>query len=190
MKEIYIDKNTYDKPIINLTVKRVEASAWHSLGFDKHHYLTSDLNKSCKCFVFFWNEEPCVFIGLLNSPRKGHPEGMSISRIVVLPDFQGIGLGKMAIEFICGIATNNGHTVTIKTIHENFGKYLTNSPKWKPTSYNGKIRKDKKKFEEGKYNNRLMRASYCFKYIGEAIKGYEELMLPINDLRKNKSHVV
>lgn len=186
MKDIIVDRPTYAKPNMNLTVRRVEASAWHSLGFDKHHYLTSELNKSCKCFVFFWDEEPCAFIGLLNSPRKGHPEMMSISRIVVMPDFQGIGIGKIAIEFICGIASNNGHVVTIKTIHEKFGKYLTNSDKWKPTSYNGKIRKDSKKFEEGKYNNRLKRASYCFKYCGEPIKGYEELMLPINELRKKK----
>ena len=167
MKDIIVDRPTYAKPNMNLTVRRVEASAWHSLGFDKHHYLTSELNKSCKCFVFFWDEEPCAFIGLLNSPRKGHPEMMSISRIVVMPDFQGIGIGKIAIEFICGIASN----------------------KWQPTSYNGKIRRDSKKFEEGKYNNRLKRASYCFKYCGESIKGYEELMLPINELRK-KSRLI
>lgn len=185
MINININHKTSDKPNVNLTVRRVEASAWRSLGFYKHHYLTSSLNPSCKCFVFFWNDEPICFIGLLNSPRKGSPNSLSISRIVVLPDYQGIGIAKKCIEFICGIAKNDNYVTYIKTIHERFGKYLTDSDKWEATSYNGKIRKSVE-YEKGKYNNRLIRPSYCFKYIGNAINGYSDLLKPINELRKNK----
>lgn len=185
MKEILINHSKLSKPSIKLTVRRVEASTWKSLGFYKHHYLTEKLNPSCKCFVFFWNNEPVCFIGLLNSPRKNSPNSLSISRIVTLPDFQGIGISKLCIEFICGIAKNNKYVTYIKTIHEHFGKYLQKSPCWQPTSYNGKKRKISE-CEKGKYNNRLIRASYCFKYIGESIKGYDDLLLPIKVLREQK----
>jgi hypothetical protein len=35
----------------------------------------------------------------------------------------------------------------------------------------------------GKYKNRVTRLSYCHEYIGESISGYEELLLPINEMR-------
>ena len=60
---------------------------------------------------------------------------------------------------------------------------LERSNTWNPTSYNGKTRTNTK-FEEGKYNNRLERKSYCYKYVGEPIYGYEELLKPIAELRK------
>ena len=68
------------------------------------------------------------------------------------------------------------------------GEALERSTTWNPTSNNGKQRK-KVNFEDRKYNNRLDRKSYCFKYVGEPIYGYEYLLKPINDLRKEKKNV-
>lgn len=187
MKKYIIKKNTNDKPHIHLTVQRVEASEWKNLGFDKHHYLTSDINKSCKCLLFSWNETPIAFVGILNTPRKGLPFDMAISRLVILPDYQGLGLSSIILNFCGGIVQSLGedYRLLIKTIHTKMGKHLTKCNEWEPTAFNGKQR-TKTEYEKGKYNNRFERMSYCFKYIGEPIKGYEELLFPINILRKNK----
>lgn len=187
MKKYIIKKNTNDKPHIHLTVQRVEASEWKNLGFDKHHYLTSDINKSCKCLLFSWNETPIAFVGILNTPRKRLPFDMAISRLVILPDYQGLGLSSIILNFCGGIVQSLGedYRLLIKTIHTKMGKHLTKCNEWEPTAFNGKQR-TKTEYEKGKYNNRFERMSYCFKYIGEPIKGYEELLLPINILRKNK----
>lgn len=117
-------KDTVDN--IKLTVRRVEADAWYDLGFYKYHYLTASLNKSCKCLLFQWNDVPVAFVALLNTPRKGMPYGFSISRIVILPDFQGLGLFKKIINFCGGIITNQGenHHLYIKTVHHNAGHSL------------------------------------------------------------------
>ena len=187
MKTILVDNNKKGKKDIDLSVVRTEANVWSDLNFDKHHYLTNTLNKSCKCLLFKWNNIPVAFVGLLNSPRKGMPNGHSISRIVVLPDFQGLGLSLRILNFCGGILKSLGedYYLYIKTIHEKMGEALERSDKWNPTSYNGKVRTNTK-FESGKYNNRLERKSYCFKYVGEAIEGYEELLKPIKDLREKK----
>lgn len=192
MKTLYIDQVIKGRPNIELTVERVEASVWETLGFYKHHYLTEKLNKSCKCLLFSWNGVPVGFVGLLNSPRKGMPWGHSISRVVVLPDFQGLGLSSKIINFCGGIlkAKGEGFSLYLKTIHDKMGKYLERSEKWSPTSYNGKIRSEKSTLSEGrKYQNRLQRMSYCFKYVGEAIYGYDELLEPINELRNKKNNI-
>lgn len=189
MKKYFLNKKRLEKPQIRLTVMRVEPNVWESLGFDKHHYLTSKLNKSCKCLLFLWDEIPVGFVGLLNSPRKGMPWGHSVSRIVILPDFQGLGLSSKILNFCGGILKSMGDewVLYIKTIHEKMGSYLERSQTWKPTSYNGKLRNRQAVESEGeKYKNRLERKSYCYKYIGEPIYGFEELLLPINELRKNK----
>lgn len=187
MKPILINHKKGEKIDIKLSVKRVEPNVWYDLGFYKHHYLTSNLNKSCKCLLFTWNNIPVGFVGLLNTPRKGLPYDMSISRIVILPDFQGLGLSSKIINFCGGIVKSLGdnYRLLIKTIHELMGEYLTHSDKWTPTAFNGKER-IKTNYESGKYNNRLQRKSYCFKYIGETIYGYENLLKPINELRKAK----
>ena len=98
MQEVLINHKKGERPYIHLTIRRVEPSVWYSLGFYKHHYLTEKLNPSCKCFLFEWDTIPVAFVGLLNTPRTGIPYGMSISRIVVLPDYQGLGLSRIIVE--------------------------------------------------------------------------------------------
>lgn len=188
MKVKLINYKKNEKPNIELEVHRVEADEWHNLGFSKHHYLTSELNKSCKCLLFTWNGEPVGFVGVLNTPRKGDRYSCAISRVVVLPDYQGLGLSSTICNFVGGIITNLGddYKLYIKTIHDRMGKYFERSDKWIPTSYNGKIRKNTE-YEKGKYNNRLVRKSYCYKYCGEKIDGYNHLLLPINEMRNNKN---
>lgn len=114
------------------------------------------------------------------------PWGHSVSRIVIFPDYQGLGLSMKMLNFCGGILKSLGedYHLYIKTIHEKMGEALERSETWNPTSYNGKKRGNTK-FEEGKYNNRVERKSYCFKYVGKPIYGYEELLKPIKDLRKN-----
>ncbi len=185
MKTILLNKNKYDKPKIELSVQRVEASEWKNLRFDIHHYLTDNMNKVCKCLLFYWGDIPVAFVGLLNSPRKGYPHDLSISRLVILPDYQGLGLSSIILNFCGGIIKSLGddYRLLIKTIHTKMGKHLEKCKEWEPTTFNGKQRSNL--IHEGKkYKKRLERMSYCFKYVGEKLNGYEELLYPINDLRK------
>ena len=189
MKTILIDKNKKGKPNIKLTVQRVEPEVWYDLGFYKHHYLTSKLNKACKCLLFSWDDNPVAFVGIINTPRNNIPYGMSISRIVILPDYQGMGLSTTICNFCGGLVKSlgNEYRLYIKTIHELMGNYFSHSDKWKPTTYNGKTR-DSKFFvtESGKYNNRFIRSSYCYEYIGEKIDGYQDIFKPISEMRRLK----
>ena len=171
----------------SLTVVRVEPKAWRELGFYKHHYMSETLNPSCKCFLFMWDGVPIGFVGLINQPMKGYKWGFRISRIVVNPDFQGLGFSSDILKFIGGIVKNYHPTAQlyIKTVHRKMGSHLEKSPLWSPTSYNGKYRNDPND-EGGKYKNRLERISYCYRFDGPPLKGYDELMLSIKDLRNKK----
>ena len=170
------------RPQIELSVSRVEADTWDI--FKKHHYLTENINKSCKCLLFKWGEKPVGFLGMINQPNKGKPTAMGISRVVILPDYQGMGLGVKISEFCSAIFKGSGAcNVYIKTINPALGEYMEKSPNWKPTGYNGKIRKDPGSNERAK--NRLSRRSYNFEYVGGIIEEYNELLLPIKEMREN-----
>ena len=170
------------KPKIELQVSRVEVEAWDF--FKKHHYLTEDVNKSCKFLLFEWNEKPIGIVALINQPNKGgKASAMAISRIVISPDYQGMGLGVSICEFSSAILLDNGASnIYIKTVNPALGEYMKRSNNWRPTSSNGRIGNT-----DVKAINRKTRPSYCYEYVGQSINGYKELLLPISEMRsKNK----
>lgn len=190
MKTVKINHPKGQRPEIKLTVRRVEASVWTSMLFDKSHYLTSELNKSCKCLLFEWNNVPVAFVGILNTPRKGIPYGCSISRIVILPDYQGLGLSTIIFNFVGGIVKSlsdeeHDYRLYIKTAHSKFGQALSRNPNVRGTVFDGKGR-DKKSADNQRYRNRLTRVSYCKEYIGDKIDGFQDMLKPIGELRKIK----
>jgi ABC-type lipoprotein export system ATPase subunit/GNAT superfamily N-acetyltransferase len=169
------------RPQIELQISRVEPETWDF--FKKHHYLTEDLNKSAQCILFEWNEKPIGICCVLNTPRKGMGEAMAISRIVILPDYQGLGLGSKLSSFIGQIYKNKGNRIFIKIANPALGEYFNKSDKWRGTSNNGKG-KPASSFDTLKYKNRLTRISYSHEYIGESLIGFEDLLLPINEMRE------
>ena len=171
------------RPNIELQVSRVESSTWDL--FKEHHYLTEKANKSCKFLLFTWNSKPVGIVAMINQPRKGCPNGFAISRVVVLPDFQGLGLGVSLSEYSSAMFKDIGGKVYIKTVHPALGVYFNNSDNWRGTTFNGKKSSHAKHDKNAK--SRLERISYCHEYIGESIGGYSELLKPIKEMRKLKT---
>lgn len=169
------------RPQIKLQVSRVESDAWDF--FKKHHYLTENVNKSCKFFLFEWNDKPVGIVAVINQPRKGCPNGFALSRTVVLPDFQGMGIGSKISEFCASMFVEIGGKVYTKTINPALGEYRNKSDKWRGTLKNGKTGNT----NDNNAKSRLSRISYCHEYIGGGISGYEELLKPIKEMRETKS---
>lgn len=188
MKEKYVEHKLGKCPNISLMVRRVEASVWKTMGFKDHHYLTQELNPSAKCFLFEWDGEPIAFVGILCSPGKARPNAKSISRIVILPDFQGLGVCRKIMDFCGGIIANQGWELYIKTAHDKMGAMLSKNKNWKPTPHNGKERHDynNEYNKTCKYKHRLKRRSYCYAYVGDKIQGYEDMLLPIETIREKR----
>lgn len=166
------------RPQIQLSVSRVTSKTWDI--FKSHHYMTSNVNKSCTFLLFEWNEKPIAIVAVIATPRNNNPNGKAISRVVVLPDYQGIGIGSKICNFIGGIYRDANCDLYIKTVNPALGEYFNKSINWLPTAHNGKMRKDR---NEKHYVNRLERQSYCHKYAGESITGYADLLLGIDAMR-------
>ena len=103
------------RPQIQLSVSRVTSQTWDI--FKSHHYMTSSVNESCTFLLFEWNEKPIAIVAIIATPRNNNPNGKAISRIVVLPDYQGIGIGSKICNFIGGIYRNANCDLYIKTVN-------------------------------------------------------------------------
>jgi energy-coupling factor transporter ATP-binding protein EcfA2 len=171
------------RPKIELQISRVEHDTWNL--FKKHHYLTEDVSKSCKFYLFEWNGKPIGINAVIPQPSGHFKNGVRESRIVVLPDYQGLGLGYKISEFTAAIYKQSGYRYFTKTVHPALGKYRDKIKSiWKGTSKNGKKPEAQNGMGSMKGWNVLVRTSFCHEYIGQAIEGYENLLLPINELRK------
>lgn len=173
------------RPDIPLQVSRVESSTWDL--FKKHHYLTEKVNKSCKFFLFSLQDQPVCLIAVINRPAKGLKNAMAISRAVVLPDFQGLGIGRSCIEYCASAFIHKGYRMFIKTVNPSLGEYMSTSNDWRPTSKNGKYRSDviHNNSVDRKYKNAVSRVSYCYEYVGIPCPDIDHLTLPIKQMRRD-----
>lgn len=176
-----LERNDYlrqGRPNIELSVSRCKIDTWDM--FKKHHYLTEDVNKAFSCLLFEWKNVPVGIVIYKPQASGSLPNGYGLSRTVVLPDFQGMGIGSKISEFVSAILKSKDLRIFTKTINPALGIYREkNKDKWRPTSKNKIVRKDIE--SDKKVKTRLSRASYCYEYIGEAIYGYEDILLPIKN---------
>jgi len=170
------------RPEISLQVSRVEPQTFDF--FKKHHYLTESVNRTYTFLLFEWNNKP-IAINVIGR-HLGKNGGFKVfreSRIVVHPDYQGMGIGSKISEFCGGILKSIGGKFYTKTINPALGIYRNNhTDNWKPTLFNGKVRHDNNEHSDV-YKTIKVRASYCHEYDGDIIEGYSDLLKPIGELR-------
>jgi GNAT superfamily N-acetyltransferase len=66
--------------------------------FRQYHYLNGKLGAGVRCYLAIYNERPVAFMAVACVKMKA--KYYRVSRLVVLPDYQGIGVGKRFLNFI------------------------------------------------------------------------------------------
>ena len=77
--------------------------------------MSQNLNKAAKCFVLLLNDKPVGFIAILPFPHGNIKNGFRISRVVVLPDYQGLSIGFTIIDYFASIYKADNKNMYIKT---------------------------------------------------------------------------
>ena len=120
------------RPQIQLEVFRCRYETWSV--FKQHHYLTDELNKAAKCYCVTWNDKPVAFIGVLPFPSGWVQNAFRVSRLVVLPDFQGLGIGFKLLSYVSALYKTAGMRMYIKTSNPGLGEKLISTPLvWRQT---------------------------------------------------------
>lgn len=122
-----LDRRRLRRPEIRLEVFRSSHRAWPL--FARHHYLSGSLNPSAHCYLALWSGVPVAFCATL--PLIGHKQHRRISRIVTLPDYQGIGIGMRVAEAVAEIHRHNGCRLNVTASHPSLIAHCRRSPLWR-----------------------------------------------------------
>jgi predicted acetyltransferase len=131
------------RPEIRLQIFRCRYETWNL--FKQHHYLTEDLNKASKNFIILYNDKPVCFVAILPMPSGTIQNAYRISRIVVLPDFQGLGIGIKILNIFGSMYKADNKSLYIKTGNPSlFSGMSRNINNWKLVASQNDIEKVKK----------------------------------------------
>jgi GNAT superfamily N-acetyltransferase len=148
------------RPGIELEVFRCGRAAWPM--FARHHYLTGELNPAARCYLAVWQGSPVAFCATL--AHIGHAGHRRISRIVVLPDYQGIGIGTRLMETVAELHRGEGHRVSVTASHPALLSHCRRSPYWRT----GRVRRTGSRAARAfrDYRGSAGRAVVSFEYEG------------------------
>jgi energy-coupling factor transporter ATP-binding protein EcfA2/GNAT superfamily N-acetyltransferase len=107
-------RSVQPRPDVQIEITPARYEAWQL--FAPFHYLTSQLNHAAKCYVLWARTDdehewqPAAFAGVLHRPQLKPKAGpvWALSRVVTLPDWQGLGLAFVLMDTLGSAYRANG----------------------------------------------------------------------------------
>jgi ABC-type lipoprotein export system ATPase subunit/GNAT superfamily N-acetyltransferase len=126
------------RPELALTIKSTSVDYWRY--FCRYHYLDTAISKSAHYYVLLLGNKPIGFHAAIHSTNRDIHSYWRGHRTVILPEFQGMGIGTAFSDAIAQMYVDRGLRYFSKTAHPSFGEHREKSELWRPTSTNKKSR--------------------------------------------------
>lgn len=150
------------RPQLKFELYESTRAAWPI--FRNHHYLSAD-HHGARCFVLVYEGLPVGFASSIAMPSGTLKNAWRGHRTVILPDWQGMGLGNRLSDVVSWLHTKEGKRYYSKTAHYRMGGYRESSPDWKPTSKNRMRRGEWAHGKKGGGDTK--RICYSHEYVGD-----------------------
>jgi len=98
--------------------------------FSKYHYLSHSHNNAANVYVAMVNDQIAGFISILHLPHPKAKNIKKVHRLVILPDYQGIGVGGILLNHIADIYKKDKWRFNIVTSAPSLIYSLKNSNEW------------------------------------------------------------
>jgi ABC-type lipoprotein export system ATPase subunit/GNAT superfamily N-acetyltransferase len=135
------------RPRLSLTIRSTTPDYWRY--FSRYHYLDTRMSRSVHCYVLLLGDKPIGFHAAIHSTNRDIHSYWRGHRTVILPEFQGMGIGTAFSDAIAEIYVSRGLRYFSKTAHPSFGEHREKSPLWRATSTNRKSRKGSYLLKDG-----------------------------------------
>lgn len=138
-----IDEETQKKnrPAIKIEIFKIAASEkeYYWRMFRKYHYLSHSFNKAAHTFVCTCNGKIAGFCAALCFAHPKKKNTFRGHRTIVLPDYQGIGIGHILSNFVADYFVKRGKTYISTTSNPALIFARAKDAKWRVTSISRKI---------------------------------------------------
>jgi energy-coupling factor transporter ATP-binding protein EcfA2 len=172
------------RPKFDLKIWKTDWSYWPM--FEPHHYLKLPHMPAAGCYVGTVDDEPVVHIGV-STKNKGKAVEARACRLVVMPEWQGAGVGLRFLNWVCELqrtgapgARLEGRPVTtiFHTSHPGLCFVLRRDKKWRQLSArlygNNKVKSRKSMIKSALRGSKPGRTSIVSGYGGHfrAVQGF------------------
>lgn len=117
------------RPKLNLQVYSVSRSDWKY--FKQYHYMNTSLHSGAKCVGGFIDDRCIAFASYRKFPHPKVNDIMQGNRLVVHPDYQGLGIGGKIDDFLGQYLYLQGYRYHNTIAHPAMINYYSKSPRWK-----------------------------------------------------------
>ena len=137
----FLRRSLWRRPKLEFKFRTASVSEWRN--FANYHYLTHEIQKGSKCFALDYKNYTIGFVAVTHFPHPKVANFKKIHRMVVLPDFQGIGIGKKLLNAVADIFQKQEQRVLITTGALSFIHSLDRTDEWTLTRKLGKVGESK-----------------------------------------------
>lgn len=167
-----VEAQKKNRPIIKLDIFEVDTShkEYYWQIFRKYHYLNHSFNKAARVFVSTCNGDLCAFCATLPFPHPTKKNTWKGHRSVVLPDFQGVGIGTAFTNYIGDMMLSEGKQYIATTSNPAMIFSRVHDKRWITTRIGrtaqgqGKIHNKNKGERNSASSNRI---TVSFQYVGD-----------------------
>jgi ABC-type lipoprotein export system ATPase subunit len=123
-------RSLHRRPDVACRIVRAPWSAWRL--FAPFHYLTAHLHRNAKVFVLYAgeHEEPAACAAVLSRPSRYATRNFGVSRLVTLPDWQGLGLAFALVDRVAAAYSARMCTLRTYPAHPALIRSFDRSPMW------------------------------------------------------------
>ncbi len=117
------------RPALEVELRRVQHRTWEL--FAPYHYMTADLHHTAACWCLFVEGMPTTFAGVLHRPHPRRDNIKGVSRLVTLPDWQGLGLALSLVDQLGALYRGAGLELRTYPAHPALVRSFDHSPHWR-----------------------------------------------------------
>lgn len=155
-----LERRRLRRPPIRIEIHRCGLAPWKL--FARHHYLSGSLAVGARCYLATWNGEPVTFLATL--PMIAKRNHRRFTRIVTLPDYQGMGIGMRTVAAVAELHKVEGLRISLTSSHPAVIRHCRDSPLWKTVNVRTTGSSPRRTNRFANYRNSAGRAVASFEY--------------------------
>src|SRR4030042_1872265 len=162
MRDLTFRRERLRRPEIRLSINEIKRDSWSM--FAQHHYLSSALSRTSHNYGCVYDNQ---LVGCAaGMPAMGHKDVRRVHRIVILPDFQGCGIGSAFLNGLGKIYGQKKLRLTITSSHPGIVRGLERNRNWRLSNFWRHGTRPQSGYEKNR-TTRVMIPLVSFEYRGE-----------------------
>jgi GNAT superfamily N-acetyltransferase len=158
-----LERRRLRRPEIAVEIHRCGLAPWKL--FARHHYLSGSLAVGARCYLATWGGEPVTFCATLPVITKRNHR--RFTRIVTLPDYQGMGIGMRVVAAVASLHRAEGLRINVTSSHPALIRHCRQSADWKTVNVKKTGASPRGSAKFAAYRSSAGRAVVSFEYVGK-----------------------